>query len=49
MELGEPRKALDDCNTSLRFGSVPDAYMKQRRLIQLLKDHPSENAPPSTP
>lgn len=36
MELGEPRKALDDCTQSLKFGSIPDAYSKQLKLMKQL-------------
>ncbi len=28
MKLGELQKALDDCNKSLNFGNIPDAYQK---------------------
>jgi tetratricopeptide (TPR) repeat protein len=43
MQLGELRKALDDCNASLRYGSLPDAYRKQQELIRRL------NAPDKGP
>jgi tetratricopeptide (TPR) repeat protein len=36
MKLGQPRKALDDCNTSLRYGRLPDALHKQQELQKLL-------------
>jgi tetratricopeptide (TPR) repeat protein len=36
MELGELKKALDDCNASLANGSIPDAYKKQQELIRRL-------------
>jgi tetratricopeptide (TPR) repeat protein len=36
MELGELKKALDDCNASLANGSIPDAYKKQQELIKRL-------------
>jgi hypothetical protein len=36
MELGELRKALDDCTASLRYGSLPDAYRKQQDLVKRL-------------
>ena len=36
MELGELKKALDDCTASLRYGSIPDAFRKQRELVQRL-------------
>jgi tetratricopeptide (TPR) repeat protein len=36
MQLGELRKALDDCTASLRFGSIPDAYHKQQELVSRL-------------
>ncbi|HVY19413.1 MAG TPA: hypothetical protein VHA70_04940 [Bauldia sp.] len=37
MQLGELRKALDDCTASLKYGAIPDAYSKQLQLIQMLK------------
>jgi len=36
MKLGQPRRALDDCNTSLRYGRLPDALHKQQELQKLL-------------
>lgn len=36
MELGELTKALDDCKQSLKYGSIPDAYSKQRELMKRL-------------
>jgi tetratricopeptide (TPR) repeat protein len=36
MELGELKKALEDCNASLANGSIPDAYKKQQELIKRL-------------
>ncbi len=36
MQLGEPRKALDDCKASLRYGSLPDAIRKQQELTARL-------------
>jgi tetratricopeptide (TPR) repeat protein len=36
MQLGELRKALDDCTASLRYGSLPDAIRKQQELIARL-------------
>lgn len=36
-ELGELAKALDDCNASLKYGNIPDAYRKQQELIKLLE------------
>lgn len=37
MELGELEKALDDCTTSLNYGSLPDAYRKQMELTKRLR------------
>jgi tetratricopeptide (TPR) repeat protein len=37
MELGELKKALDECTASLRYGSLPDAYRKQQELVKRLK------------
>ena len=37
MNLGQLQEALDDCTTSLRFGSLPDAYQKQQELVKRLK------------
>jgi tetratricopeptide (TPR) repeat protein len=36
MKLGELKKALDDCNASLRYGRLPDALHKQQQLVKLL-------------
>jgi hypothetical protein len=36
MELGELKKALDDCQNSLKHGSIPDAYRKEQDLIKRL-------------
>lgn len=36
MELGELQKALDDCNASLRYGSIPDAFKKREELVARL-------------
>ncbi len=36
MQLGQLRKALDDCTTSLKYGRIPDAYRKQLELMKLL-------------
>lgn len=33
MELGDDRKALDDCNASLQHGSIPDAIKKKQELL----------------
>lgn len=38
MKLGELQKALDDCNASLRFGNLPDAYQKQQELIKKINE-----------
>lgn len=39
MKVGELRKALDDCTTSLKYGHLPDAVHKQQELQQLLSAH----------
>jgi len=39
MKLGQLQKALDDCNTSLRYGRLPDALHKQQELQKLLADN----------
>jgi len=36
MKVGELKKALDDCTTSLKYGHLPDAVHKQQELQQLL-------------
>ncbi len=36
MKLGDLQKALDDCNTSLKFGNIPDAFSKKNDLMKLL-------------
>lgn len=37
MELGELMKALEDCKSSLKYGSLPDAYRKQLELTKRLE------------
>lgn len=37
MQLGQLRKALNDCTASLNYGSLPDAYQKQQELVKKLK------------
>lgn len=37
MELGDLKKALEDCTASLKYGSLPDAYRKQQELVKRLK------------
>jgi tetratricopeptide (TPR) repeat protein len=37
MQLGEMRKALDDCTESLKYGSIPDAFRKQQELMKRLE------------
>ncbi|MFA6265757.1 MAG: hypothetical protein WC670_08600 [Pseudolabrys sp.] len=41
MELGEFRKALADCNESLKYGSIPDAIRKKLELMKRLGTEPS--------
>jgi len=36
MELGFLKQALDDCNTSLKYGRIPDALRKQQLLMRKL-------------
>lgn len=36
MKLGDLKSALQDCTSSLRYGSLPDAYAKQQELRQML-------------
>ncbi len=36
MELGELRKALADCDLSLEYGSIPDAFSKKEELLKRL-------------
>ena len=36
MQLGDLKKALDDCTESLKYGSLPDAYRKQAELVKRL-------------
>ena len=36
MKLGNLKSALQDCTSSLRYGSLPDAYAKQQELRQML-------------
>jgi tetratricopeptide (TPR) repeat protein len=37
MQLGELKRALEDCTASLKYGSIPDAYRKQQELVKRLK------------
>lgn len=37
MELGDDRRALDDCNASLIYGSIPDALKKKEELVSKLQ------------
>jgi tetratricopeptide (TPR) repeat protein len=41
MELGELKKALADCNESLKYGSIPDAIRKKLELMKRLASEPS--------
>jgi tetratricopeptide (TPR) repeat protein len=41
MKLGQPQKALDDCNMSLKYGRLPDALHKQQELRNLLNGTPA--------
>jgi hypothetical protein len=36
LKSGEFKKALDDCNTSPRYGRLPDALHKQQELTKRL-------------
>jgi tetratricopeptide (TPR) repeat protein len=36
MKIGELQKALYDCQTSLKYGKLPDALQKQQQLIKML-------------
>jgi tetratricopeptide (TPR) repeat protein len=36
MKVGELKKALEDCEASLRYGHLPDAVHKQQELLRLL-------------
>jgi tetratricopeptide (TPR) repeat protein len=38
MKMGEPKKALDDCNISLKYGRLPDALHKQQELLKQLSE-----------
>ena len=42
MQLGDLRRALDDCTQSLKYGSLPDAFRKQQELVERLS--PSKKA-----
>jgi tetratricopeptide (TPR) repeat protein len=53
MQLGEKKKALDDCTRSLQYGSIPDAFRKQQELVKLLappgqSGRLNNGAPPAT-
>ncbi|HEX3441899.1 MAG TPA: hypothetical protein VHT93_16285 [Pseudolabrys sp.] len=39
MQLGELKKALDDCTASLKYGSIPDAFRKQQELLRRVAAH----------
>jgi tetratricopeptide (TPR) repeat protein len=36
MKTGELAKALQDCQTSLKYGKIPDALQKQQQLLKML-------------
>jgi tetratricopeptide (TPR) repeat protein len=36
MQLGQLKEALSDCTESLKYGSIPDAYDKQLKLMKRL-------------
>jgi hypothetical protein len=36
MKLGQPERALQDCDTSLQFGSLPETFSKQKDLMREL-------------
>lgn len=36
MQLGDLKRALDDCTQSLKYGSIPDAFRKQQELVARL-------------
>jgi tetratricopeptide (TPR) repeat protein len=38
MKLGQLKEALDDCETSLKYGQLPDALQKRQELTELLKN-----------
>lgn len=48
MHLGKLRAALRDCNASLRYGNLPDAYAKQQKLVRKLQAAGESTGPPST-
>ena len=39
MQLGELKKALADCNQSLKYGNIPDAFSKKQQLLERLSVH----------
>jgi tetratricopeptide (TPR) repeat protein len=39
MQLGELKKALDDCTASLKYGSIPDAFRKRQELLRRVGAH----------
>jgi tetratricopeptide (TPR) repeat protein len=47
MQLGELKKALDDCTASLKYGSIPDAYRKMQELNRRLTAAAIDGAPNS--
>lgn len=38
MHLGMLQAALKDCNASLRYGNLPDAFEKQKKIIRRLRE-----------
>jgi tetratricopeptide (TPR) repeat protein len=36
MQLGELKKALEDCSSSLKYGTIPDAVRKEQELLKSL-------------
>jgi len=45
MQLGELKKARDDCTASLKYGSIPDAYRKMQELNRRLTAAQIDGAP----
>lgn len=44
MQLGRLQEAFNDCNTSLIYGNLPDAYQKQQELLKKLGPIPTNQS-----
>jgi tetratricopeptide (TPR) repeat protein len=43
MQLGRLQEALADCEVSLRYGNLPDAYQKYQELLKKVRPAPGKS------